>query len=82
VLVKNGAAVPHIQLAQSTQDMDWSKLTLKVYAAEGTTTATAKVYLPGSDALQTISASKSGNGFTVSQNPLNGKTTFKTEWIK
>ena len=82
VLVKDGTVLPHIGLAQSTQDMDWSKLTLKVYAAEGTNAATAKVYLPGGDAVQTVSASKSGSSFTVGQNPLNGKTTFKVEWIK
>jgi alpha-D-xyloside xylohydrolase len=82
VLVKNGTALPHIALAQSTQDMDWSKLTLKVYAAEGTNAASGKVYLPGGDTVQTVSASKSGSSFTVGQNPLNGKTTFKTEWIK
>lgn len=82
VLVKSGTAIPHIKLAQSTKDMDWSKLTLKVYAAEGTTTATAKVYLPEGKALQNIKLTKKGNGFEVDSNPLNGETTFKTEWIK
>lgn len=82
VLVKNGTALPHIKLAQSTQDMDWSKLTLKVYADGNTATATAKVYQPEGDALQEISLSKKGNAFEVGQNPLNGKTAFKTEWVK
>ncbi|WP_413604877.1 TIM-barrel domain-containing protein [Flavobacterium rakeshii] len=82
VLVKSGTAIPHIKLAQSTKDMDWSKLTLKVYAAEGTTTATAKVYLPEGKALQNIKLTKKGNGFEVESNPLSGETTFKTEWIK
>lgn len=82
VLVKSGTAIPHIKLAQSTKDMDWSKLTLKVYAAEGTTTATAKVYLPEGKALQNIKLTKKGNGFEVDSNPLSGETIFKTEWIK
>ena len=82
VLVKNGAVIPHIKLAQSTQDMDWSKLTLKVYATDATTTATGKVYLPGSDTVQTISTNKKGSSFEVGTNPLSSKTTFKTEWIK
>lgn len=82
VLVKSGTAIPHIKLAQSTKDMDWSKLTLKVYAAEGTTTATAKVYLPEGKALQNIKLTKKGNGFEVDSNSLSGETTFKTEWIK
>lgn len=82
VLVKNGAVIPHIKLAQSTQDMDWSQLTLKVFATEGTTTATGKVYLPEGDKVQTVTATGSGSSFTVSQNPYSGKTTFKTELIK
>lgn len=82
VLVKNGAVIPHIKLAQSTQDMDWSKLTLKVFATENTSSATGKVYLPDTDTAQTITTNKKNGSFEVSQNPLNGKTTFKTEWIK
>ncbi|MCO6147961.1 alpha-xylosidase [Flavobacterium sp. NRK1] len=81
-LVKNGTVLPHIKLAQSTKDMDWTRLTLKVYAAEGTNTATGKIYLPDGDKAQTVTATKSGSSFEVGQNPLNGKTTFKTEWIK
>jgi alpha-D-xyloside xylohydrolase len=82
VLVKNGAVIPHIALAQSTQDMDWSKLTLKVYATDATTTATGKVYLPGSEAVQTVTTAKKGSSFEVGVTPLTSKTTFKTEWIK
>ncbi|TRW26693.1 alpha-xylosidase [Flavobacterium zepuense] len=82
VLVKNGAVIPHIQLAQSTQDMNWSKLILKVYATEGTATATGKVFLPGGDTVQTVTTSKKGTAFELSQNPLGTKTTFTTQWIK
>ncbi|MNQ69485.1 Alpha-xylosidase [compost metagenome] len=82
VLVRDGSAIPHIGLAQSTKDMDWSKLTLKVYATDAANTATAKVFLPGTDAVQTITVSKKGTNFEPTSNPLTGKTTFKTEWIK
>ncbi|MBF4508149.1 alpha-xylosidase [Flavobacterium sp. JLP] len=82
VLVKDGTALPHIALAQSTKDMDWSKLTLKVYASDKTTSATAKVFLPEGDAVQEIKVTKSGNNFEVTPNALTGKTTFKTEWVK
>ena len=82
VLVKDGTALPHIALAQSTKDMDWSKLTLKVYASDKTTSATAKVFLPDGDAVQEIKVTKNGNNFDVAPNALTGKTTFKTEWIK
>jgi len=62
--------------------MDWSKLTIKVYADQGTNTATAKVFLPEGDAVKTISLSKKGTGFEANENPISNKTTFKIEWIK
>jgi alpha-D-xyloside xylohydrolase len=82
VLVKDGSAIPHIALAQSTKDMDWSKLTLKVFASDKTTAASAKVFLPNGDAVQEITVNKKGNNFEVAPNALTGKTTFKTEWLK
>lgn len=82
VLVKDGSAIPHIALAQSTKDMDWSKLTLKVFATDKTNSATAKVFLPEGNALQTITVNKKGNVFEVAPNALSNKTTFKVEWIK
>jgi alpha-D-xyloside xylohydrolase len=82
VLVRDGSAIPHIGLAQSTKDMDWSKLTLKVYATDATATATAKVFLPGTNVVQTITVSKKGNNFETTANPLTEKTTFKIEWVK
>lgn len=34
ILVRDGAVIPHIKLAQSTSEMDWSELTLKTYNAD------------------------------------------------
>lgn len=82
MLVKNGAAVPHIKLAQSTKDMDWSSLTLKVFATGDTSAASGKVYQPDGGSLQNITLSKKGNAFEIDKNPFSGKTTFKTELIK
>ena len=62
--------------------MDWSKLTLKVFASDKTTSASAKVFLPNGDAVQEITVTKKGNNFEVAPNALTGKTTFKTEWLK
>lgn len=81
-LVRDGAVVPHIKLAQSTQDMDWSELNLKVYASEGTNSASGKVFLPDGEALQTISVSKEGGEFEVDENPLIDQTTFRVQWQK
>jgi alpha-D-xyloside xylohydrolase len=69
VLVRDGAAIPHIILAQSTQDMDWSELEIKVYAADAKS-AKGFVCLPSDQKLEEVILTKSGNSFRVSKNPL------------
>ena len=34
MLVRDGSVLPHLKLAQSTSEMDWSKMSLKVYCAD------------------------------------------------
>ncbi|WP_418698841.1 TIM-barrel domain-containing protein [Bacteroides sp.] len=34
MLVRDGSVLPHLKLAQSTAEMDWSKINLKVYSAD------------------------------------------------
>ena len=34
MLVRDGSVLPHLKLAQSTVEMDWSKMNLKVYSAD------------------------------------------------
>jgi len=59
MLVRDGAVIPHIKLAQSTLDMDWSTLDLVAFST--TQKATGFVCLPSDNKLQPISLSKSGN---------------------
>jgi alpha-D-xyloside xylohydrolase len=54
MLVKNGAVIPHIELAQSTAFMDWSKLKLKVFSTTDAE-ATGLVCLPTTKELKSIS---------------------------
>ena len=75
-LVRNGTAIPHIDLAQSTRDMNWDDLELKIFAANGTNKATGKVFLPEGNSLRTIKLSRQGNNFEIIENPLKGKTSF------
>ncbi|HLP04177.1 MAG TPA: TIM-barrel domain-containing protein [Paludibacter sp.] len=53
ILVREGAVIPHIALAQSTDKMDWSKIILKTYG--NTPTGKAFVYLPSDSTLQQVS---------------------------
>lgn len=34
MLVRDGSVLPHLKLAQSTSEMDWNKMNLKVYSAD------------------------------------------------
>jgi alpha-D-xyloside xylohydrolase len=72
ILVRDGAVIPHIKLAQSTQNMDWSELELKVYAADAKSVS-GYVCLPSDQKLVEVKLSKSGNSFNLNNNPFEGK---------
>lgn len=76
ILVRDGAVIPHIALAQSTTQMDWSKLTLKVYSASATT-AKGLVCLPTDGQLQKLELTKAGEKFSLSKNPFERKVKFE-----
>jgi alpha-D-xyloside xylohydrolase len=76
MLVRSGAVIPHIALAQSTADMDWSNLEL-VYFGEGEEEAHGLVCLPSDNVLHEVSlARESGGAFTLESNPLQGQATL------
>jgi len=51
MLVRKGAVIPHIKLAQSTQFMDWSELELKVYGTAGPSVR-VPLFVPGDDSVK------------------------------
>ena len=69
ILVRDGAAIPHIGLAQSTKDMDWSNLDVRVYAADAKT-AKGFICLPSDQNLVEVELRRSGNRFNLQSNPL------------
>ena len=69
ILVRDGAAVPHIELAQSTKEMDWSELDIRVFASDAKS-ATGYVCLPSDQKLEEINLSRSGKSFRLNNNPL------------
>ncbi len=70
MLVKEGTVIPHIKLAQSTKDMDWSELELKVYG-EGISEATGLICLPTDNVLHQISTTRVSNQWQINQDGLN-----------
>jgi alpha-D-xyloside xylohydrolase len=76
LLVRDGTVVPEIKLAQCTQDLDWSKLDLHVFA-KNATTATGSVFLPGETQAHKLALTKSGDGFKLDADPLAGKVAWQ-----
>jgi alpha-D-xyloside xylohydrolase len=76
ILVRDGTVIPEIKLAQSTRQMDWSKLDLVVFAKDATT-ATGSVFLPGESELHELALAKNGDSFKFASDPFAGKVTYK-----
>ncbi len=78
VLVRNGAVIPHIKLAQSTSEMDWSNLKLNVYSKDSDK-ADGLIYLPGDKALNKILLIKKDGTFKLENDPYGGKVKWLIE---
>ena len=74
MLVREGAAIPHIAVAQSTAFMDWSKLDIEVFGVNAAK-ASGLVALPDGE-LMPLSLNRRGTNFTLAADPLAGKVTW------
>lgn len=72
MLVRDGSALPHIDLAQSTADMDWSNIYIKVYNTGGKSSK-GLLCLPSDGELQE---------FTVQGNRVSGVTGTKVKVVR
>ena len=72
VLVRDGTALPRIPLAQSTAQMDWSKVEMTVFARNATA-ATGSLFLPGDTEIHSMTLTKSGDHFQFAARPSAGK---------
>lgn len=74
-MVREGSAIPHIRLAQSTAFMDWSVIDLKVYGdVDGI--ARGKVVIPGAS-LETVTLTRDGKGYALEEIPFGGQVKFR-----
>lgn len=72
ILVRDGTVLPRIALAQSTAQMDWSKIELAVYAAGGVSSAKGSIFLPGDTELHELSIASS----KLAADPFPGRVTW------
>ena len=72
MLVREGAVIPHMKLAQSTAQMDWSNIEMVVYAA-AVQSARGLVCLPADNVLRPVEAARRNGAFAFAGDPLAGK---------
>jgi len=75
ILVRDGTVIPRIALAQCTQQMDWSKIELAVFAQD-VASAKGLVFMPGDAKSHEISLTRSGANFKLGSDPLAGKVAW------
>ena len=78
MLVKEGSVIPKIKLAQSTMDMDWSKLTLEVFSS-GNGSTNGWVCLPSDNILKEVKVEFTSGKYSLAGDPFNGKVKWTIE---
>ncbi|MDP9476031.1 MAG: glycoside hydrolase family 31 protein, partial [Actinomycetota bacterium] len=77
MLVREGAAIPHARLAQSTAWIDWSEIELVVYGHEGMRTAEGTVCLPEEGVTHRLRLKEDRDGYSLEEDPLSGRVGWK-----
>ena len=75
VLVRDDTFIPHIALAQSTSQMDWSKLDLVVYST-GTEEVHGLICRPSDNILHAVTLVKTATGYKMENDPFEGEVKF------
>ena len=75
LLVRNHSVLPHIKVAQSTKDMDWNNVELRVFSTDnGPVTG---LFTRPDGALQTLSLATRGRTFALREDPQAGKVKWE-----
>jgi alpha-D-xyloside xylohydrolase len=76
LLVRDGAVIPQIALAQSTMEMDWSKLDLEVFSSTAANPS-GYICLPSDNVLHPVSMILTAAGYKLEKDPFQGKVNLK-----
>jgi alpha-D-xyloside xylohydrolase len=71
MLVRDHSAIPHIRVAQSTAEMNWKEIELRVFSTDGAA-ASGLFALPDGN-LQTLKLDGSGQSFVLRDDPMRGQ---------
>jgi alpha-D-xyloside xylohydrolase len=75
LLVKDHSVLPHIKVAQSTKDMDWNNVELRVFSTDNASVSGLFTLSEGD--LFTINLRPSASGFALVNDPLRGKVKWQ-----
>ncbi len=75
LLVKDHSVIPHIRVAQSTSEMNWNDVELRVFSTDDSP-ATGLFSLP-QGSLQSLSLETDQGGFVMKNDPLPGKVKWQ-----
>ena len=78
-LVREGAAIPHVGLAQSTDGIDWSQIELRVYGARSS--AEGLFCLPEDGELLSLNLEREGEGFALREDPSGGRVDWRVRAV-
>ena len=75
MLLRDGAAIPHARLAQSTEQIDWGEIELKIFGAGDS----AEGYFchPEDDKLHVLRLARRGDTYELEEDPLAGKVNWR-----
>lgn len=71
ILVREGAVLPQVKVAQSTGEIDWANIELRSFATA--TSAKVQLFLPGQDNVKELTLVKKGGKYVVGSDPFGGK---------
>ena len=75
LLVKNHSVLPHIKVAQSTKEMDWNNVELRVFSTDNA--AVKGLFTRPDSGVQTLSLVSRGRTFALSEDPQAGKVKWE-----
>ncbi|HHW47402.1 MAG TPA: alpha-xylosidase, partial [Clostridiaceae bacterium] len=75
ILVRDGTALMHVKVEQSTMWINWNEIEIRVYNSSGNP-VNASLFIPGEDMMLEISLEKTSKGYVVKGCNLPGKLKF------
>jgi alpha-D-xyloside xylohydrolase len=76
LLVRDHAVIPHVKPAQSTNDIDWNDVELRVFSTDDAGAVNGLFTLPQGD-VQPLRLAAGANGYALTNDPLAGRVKWR-----